>query len=361
MNRVPIARIVAALIAALCFAVIVRAVRAGPPNVPLEKDVKKAQREAKPNGQGADARAPLPNQPVVAGNGVVEPAQRETKISSQVPGLIARVAVEEGQRLERDAVLVELESGPERATLASAEAELGSAQAEYTRALHGQRAEDIEAAAADAAAAKAKSELSDQSLARTEALAKTGAATPDELDRARSAAANDAALFKSADARRRLAVAGSRYEDIMVAKAKVVAAQAKRDEAKARLDRLTVRAPYAGEVLQIKYRVGEYYQPQTDPLMTYGDTSRLRVRMDVDERDIAKVRLGQAAYAAADAFPGRKFTAKVSEIGRRMGRKNVRTDDPVERVDTKILEVVLDLEQGQDLPPGLRVTAYVLE
>ena len=47
------------------------------------------------------------------------------------------------------------------------------------------------------------------------------------------------------------------------------------------------------------------------------------------------------------------------EIGRRMGRKNVRTDDPVERLDVKILEVVMQLDQPDGLVPGIRVTGYI--
>ena len=42
-----------------------------------------------------------------------------------------------------------------------------------------------------------------------------------------------------------------------------------------------------------------------------------------------------------------------------MGRKNVRSDDPTERIDTKILEVVLELDEKDGLVPGLRVVAYV--
>jgi hypothetical protein len=42
-----------------------------------------------------------------------------------------------------------------------------------------------------------------------------------------------------------------------------------------------------------------------------------------------------------------------------MGRRNVRTDDPTERTDTKILEVVLELEDPADLVPGLRVMSFV--
>ena len=53
------------------------------------------------------------------------------------------------------------------------------------------------------------------------------------------------------------------------------------------------------------------------------------------------------------------FETAVEEIGRRMGRKNVRTDDPVERNDTKILEVVLSVEDPTGLVVGQRVVCYV--
>jgi HlyD family secretion protein len=42
-----------------------------------------------------------------------------------------------------------------------------------------------------------------------------------------------------------------------------------------------------------------------------------------------------------------------------MGRRNVRTDDPVERIDTKILEVVFQLDDREGLVPGLRVVGYI--
>jgi HlyD family secretion protein len=110
----------------------------------------------------------------------------------------------------------------------------------------------------------------------------------------------------------------------------------------------------------VKARVGEYYTPgASEAPVVLGDTRRLRVRMDVDERDIGRVRVGLPAYAVVDAYPGARFAGKVAEIGRRMGRKNVRTDDPTERLDTKILEVVIDLDDAGKLVPGLRVVSYI--
>jgi multidrug resistance efflux pump len=145
-----------------------------------------------------------------------------------------------------------------------------------------------------------------------------------------------------------------------MAQARVAAAEARRDQAKATLERLTIRAPISGEILALKLRVGEYYTPGgADPLLVMGDTSKLRVRMDVDERDIAKVKLGAKAFVTLPAYLGRHVPGKVVDIGKRMGRKNVRTDDPTERIDTKILEVVIELEDKEGLVPGLRVVGYV--
>jgi HlyD family secretion protein len=81
----------------------------------------------------------------------------------------------------------------------------------------------------------------------------------------------------------------------------------------------------------------------------------------VDEADVARLRDGQAAYVTADAFGQRRFTGRVVRVGQVLGRKNVRTDEPTERVDTKVLETLIELVDGHELPLGLRVQAFILE
>src|SRR5262249_53938089 len=149
-------------------------------------------------------------------------------------------------------------------------------------------------------------------------------------------------------------------EDILVAQAKVVASSARREQAKAELERLTITSPIDGEILQLKYRVGEYITPGNgEPIAIVGDTRKLRVRMDVDERDIGKVSLGAPAFVTLNAYPDRRVSGRVVEVGKRMGRKNVRTDDPTERIDTKVLEVLIELNDTNGLVPGLRVVSYL--
>jgi multidrug resistance efflux pump len=339
-----------------------RAIILGPGNKPRSADVAASGRQSVPKS-GVDTRLVLPDQPVIAGDGVVEPADRETKLGANVAGQIGKIFVKEGDQVKVGEALLQLENSVETAELAVAQADYETARTDYAKTLHGLRPEDVEAAIADTGAAQAKLDDAKANLARVLKLEQHGAATKEELEKARNQAAADLNAYKSSAAKRRAAVTGSRVEDIEEAKERVDAAGAKVEQAKARLERLTIRSPLDGKILYLLYRPGEYYNPNnpasTDPLFVVGDLTVLRARIDVDERDIAHLHLNASAYVVADGFPGRRFPGRVVEIGSRMGRKNVRTDDPTTRIDTKILEVVLLLEGTKDLIPGLRVTGYI--
>jgi ABC exporter DevB family membrane fusion protein len=359
MKKIPWWIVASAGVGAVLVVTVAQQVAAGPQTVPTSKDMAASERVAVPK-DGRDERTVLPTGAFVAGNGIIEPTDRETKVASQVPGRLKVILIKEGEIVAKGAALAELDNANEEAQLAAAEGDLAVARAELTRTLRGLRREDIDAIVADTESLKARAKLSQETLARTEQLSKGGAATPDELDRARRQAESDARALDAQEARRRAALAGSRAEDILVAQAKVQAALGRRDQARAQLQRTIIAAPIAGEILQVKVRAGEYVTPGgAEPVAVMGDTAKLRVRMDVDERDVGKVKVGATAFVRLDAFPDRRVPGKVVEVGRRMGRKNVRTDDPTERIDTKILEVVLELDDKKDLVPGLRVIAYV--
>jgi multidrug resistance efflux pump len=365
MKRIRLWRLLAlAAFVAMGFS-IYKTVTAGPANLARPGDRATAAREIAAKGGGTDDRDTLAPGGYVSGSGVVEPADRETRVAGSVPGRIARIHVKERQAVTAGTPLVELESATERAAVDAAEAEVAVQTAALARTARGLRAEDVEALVEEAGAAKARAGNSADILARDEKLAESGAVAQDELDRARRQAEADERTFRAADARRSSGLHGGRREDVSVAQAQLRGAMARRDQARAELERLTIRAPIDGTILQLKYRLGEYYNPASpagvavDPLVVLGDLRAIRVRVDVDERDIARVKLGAAGFVTLSAFPGRRFPGKVAEIGARMGRKNVRTDDPVERLDVKILEVVLRIDEPEGLVPGIRVTGYV--
>ena len=97
------------------------------------------------------------------------------------------------------------------------------------------------------------------------------------------------------------------------------------------------------------------------PLFDFADDSVRRVRAEVDEWDIGKVKLGQRAIVTADGFPGQRFDGRVVELAHVMGRKSVLTGDPAEKADRDVLEVVVELDpSARELPVGLRITAQFL-
>jgi HlyD family secretion protein len=94
-------------------------------------------------------------------------------------------------------------------------------------------------------------------------------------------------------------------------------------------------------------------------VVTMADDAVLRVRLDVDEADVSKLKVGERAYLTAEAYGDHKFWGTVIRVGGILGRKSIRTDEPSEHVDTKILETLVELDGGQRLPLGLRVDAFV--
>jgi HlyD family secretion protein len=153
-----------------------------------------------------------------------------------------------------------------------------------------------------------------------------------------------------------------REEDIAAAQAALDLSRAQLAQAQAVYEKTLIRSPIDGVVLRKHHRNGESVSNSStvpDPIVTIGDNSVLRVRVDVDETEVAKVRVGQPAYVTADAYGKQRFTGHVVRVGNELGRKNIRTDEPTEKVDTKILETLVQLDAGVQLPVGLRVDAYI--
>src|SRR5260370_1328020 len=96
----------------------------------------------------------------------------------------------------------------------------------------------------------------------------------------------------------------TREEDVSRATADLGLARAQLDGARARYEKTFLRAPIDGMVLRRYHRAGESVTNSAnvpDPLFSLGNRETLRVRVDVDETDVAKVRVGDRAYVTADA------------------------------------------------------------
>ena len=94
----------------------------------------------------------------------------------------------------------------------------------------------------------------------------------------------------------------------------LIAARSEVTLAETLLDKTRIRAPIAGKVLQINAKVGELVAPTPElPLVVVGDMSIVRVRAEVDEPDVAKIKLGQRVSVKNNAYPGPPRNAGSSE------------------------------------------------
>lgn len=361
-------------------------------------------------GEAASGRNAL------SASGRAEPVGEERRLQFSVPGRIAKLAADDGRDVKAGEVLAELDNSEEKAALAEAEAGVKRAEAALERLEKGARAEECAVADAEVAVAagelariekgsrkedkdlaaagvelrKAETVAAERVAARVKKLREgdAKAASQEELESAEDRLAVARSAEAEAKARHTLVAAPAREEDVSVAKARVklaedraaltkakaraediASARAAVDSAKAavalaqaRLEKTLLRAPIDGTVLKVHRRSGEVTAPGAElPVVTMGDLSKIMVRAEVDETDIAKLRVGQAVSAQASCLPGTRLSGKVVMISKSMGRKRLFSDSPREKIDTKVLEVLVELDGKPGVPVGYRLDCYFAE
>jgi len=322
-----------------------------------------ASRRAHETAVAAATASASREQELIAGPGRVEPYSEDIKIGSELSGRLKVVNVEEGDAIHHGQVLAELENADYRAQVESARANVMAKEAVLRKVINGARRQERAEAWSSVNEAKAVMENAQSELRRRQELFSAGVVSREELDRYAREADVAKAKYDAAEQQHALVDDHAREEDQSFAEADLKLAQGQLGEAEARYEKTFIRSPIHGSVLRKHHRSGESVSNSStvpDPILTIGDRERLRVRVDVDETDVSKVHVGQRAYVTADAFGKQKFWGHVVRVGQQLGPKNVRTDEPTEKVDTKILETLVELDRGSQLPDGLRVDACIV-
>jgi RND family efflux transporter MFP subunit len=256
----------------------------------------------------APPQSPFPR--FVAGSGIIEASSENIAIASPLAGVIKGVFVKAGDRVDRDQALFALDDRDILAEIAVRRAQI----------------------------AKAKALLDD---AQTQASIYKGV--------------NDArAIMRGELLKRESAVS--------VAQAGLSEAEALLTAAQTTLERMTIRSPIAGEVLQSKARVGEFAPAQvlTSPLMILGSVSPLAVRVDIDENDAWRVSSGGQASANLRGNSAISFPLTFVRFEPFVVPKRSLTGESFERVDTRVLQAIYSFERGS-LPVyvGQLVDVYI--
>ena len=300
---------------------------------------------------------------LVAGPGRVEPISEDIQIGSELSGKLKSVNVEEGDSIKRGRVLAVLMNGDYRAQVLSAEAQVNAREATLRKVVNGARQQERAQALSTVHETEAVMNNANAEMERRRKLFEAGVTSREEYERFAREFDVARARYREASEHHSLVDDHAREEDQAMAEADLRLAQANLEDARARYLKTIIRSPIDGTVLRKHHRNGESVSNSStvpDPIVTIGDKNVLRVRVDVDETEVSKVRVGQKAYVTADAFGDKKFWGRVVRVSEQLGPKNIRTDEPTERVDRKILETLVELEAGAQLPVGLRVDAFIV-
>jgi len=295
---------------------------------------------------------------VLACPGRVEGIGEAISVGAGIDGVIAEIRVREGEQVEAGQVMAVINRNELAAQLGEARAAAESARAARARLLRGGRDDARQKAAAEIEAAKAEFEQADARYQRYNRLFEQGVISADARDEAMRNRKVAEANLKASRENEKVVTAEPLIEERAKANAEVKLAEDRVRVITEMIAKCEVRAPVAGTVLRANMKTGEAYSTFTpQPILTLADTSNLRVRAEVDERDIDNIFVGQRARIQGEGLGDRKPAGRVSRISSQMGRKKVRTGDPAEKSDRDVLEVLVDLdEKDRALIVGLRVT-----
>lgn len=228
-------------------------------------------------------------------------------IGSQVTGTIAAIPVAEGQAVKAGQVLVELEHSEARAALDQARATVSQAQARLLQV------RQVGLPVAEQALRQAETNLVNarRQYDRNKDLFASkfvGQAALDEAQRNQSVAESQ---VDSASAQVRSM--GEQGSEVLMAKAALEQARASLQMARAKLGYTTIVAPVDGVLIAREAERGDVVQPGK-VLMVLSPAGQTQLVVDIDEKNISPLRIGQHALASADAYPAERFDARLAYI-----------------------------------------------
>jgi multidrug resistance efflux pump len=294
------------------------------------------------------ARSPYHSR--IAASGVVEARTENIAIGAALDGLVLDVYVPSdrvGTHVTAGQRLFRVDDRHLRAQLKVAEAQLAQAEARLEKLRLQPRPEELPPSLAKVKVAAANAALSEDQYLRAKRLLDTKVLSQEEHVRRQQE--YEAAVHEQAyaQAQYELLHAGSWKPDIEIAQADVDAAHAQIEQVQTEILRATVHAPVDGVVLQVNVRNGERVSERdAKALIVLGDISTYHVRVDIDERDIARFRDGATAKAYPRGETTHEITMRFARVEPLVVPKQRLTGENTERVDTRVLQVLYAIDRA---------------
>jgi len=255
----------------------------------------------------------------VSASGKIQPVV-QVEISAYVSAEITQLPVEEGQRVKKGDLLVELDSTRYRATRDGYGAAVTAAQSQFNLA-------------------KINLEQAERDYERALSLHQQGLSSKADVEAAKTKLDAQKAMARSSQDEVRRASAQLRLAGDDVAKT-------------------VLNAPIDGVIIALNKEAGEMVVGSgftRDVIMTVADLSAMEVQVEVDENDVPHVKLGQKATITVDAFPKKKFEGTVTAIANSAKVKALGTQE-----ETTSFDVTIRLTGSlEGLRPGMSGTAEI--
>jgi multidrug efflux pump subunit AcrA (membrane-fusion protein) len=268
------------------------------------------------NRAPSTATAPLPAMPspfsaYVVGTGITENRRGNVAIGTAIAGVVQAIDVRVGDQVVEGQPLFRIDDRDLRARRVMAQANLREAEAAVAKPRH-----------------------------RLNYLTRVHALDPTDISAETMSSARD---------------------DVAAAGSAVAAARAAEEQIGVDLERLVVRAPSAGRVLQVSTRVGEFAQSDpAKPLILLGDDARMFLRVDIDENDAWRVRPQSRARAFVRGNPRLSVPLRYEYTEPYITPKTSLTGQGTERPDQRVLQVIYSFERDAlPLYLGQQMDAYI--
>ena len=251
---------------------------------------------------------------------------REVALRSRIEGQILSVMVDMGDRVEQGQVVARIDNLITESAVAEAKAEVAALQSEVT---------SLEANVNDARAQVQQAQLELQqaqsNAARREQLLQQGAITKQEVETVRTAVGTAEQRLRSAQQQ-----VDNRLAAVVAAQRRVAAQEALVAQEEQRQSFAVLSSPFKGSVVQRNFEPGDLAQPGNE-ILRLGDFSQIKVRVEISELELARIKIGQPAQIKLDAFPQQTFTGEVTRIS------------PAADATTRLIPVEVTIPNGERL------------
>lgn len=218
----------------------------------------------------------------VTASGKIQP-KKKVDVSADITGRVTRIAVREGDYVQRGQFLLQIDPTIYEANMQRAQAAMSSAEA-------------------GAVQAKANRDQAQRALARTKELREQNPnlVSAEQMEQAQTA-------FEIAES------------NFTASQHMVEQGRAAFREARDQLNKTRLTAPMAGRVTRLAVEEGEVAVPgtfsrETGLLLTISDLSVIQVKVQVDETDVVRLHLADSVEVTIDAFPDTTFVGRVTKV-----------------------------------------------